>query len=104
MNGDRGVPCSDGHTAGRRNMVATGMRRVLLVIFAASAGCGDSPCDPNTETCSYSADVSTMTVAAGREDEDTCQSWTLNKPDRAVGQHDLAAQRRRVPPRELVFR
>jgi hypothetical protein len=71
------------------------MRRVLLVIFAASAGCGDSRCDPNTETCSYSADVSTTTVAAGREDEDTCQSWTLNNPTElwvnTISQHNDGA-------------
>ena len=45
------------------------------------AGCGGSdPCDPNTESCTFEADVSTLTVDAGEEDEDTCQSWTLNNP------------------------
>ncbi len=28
----------------------------------------------------FETDVSTLTVAAGQEDEDTCQSWTLNNP------------------------
>ena len=57
------------------------MRSVLVgLVLVVSAGCTDSPCDPTRETCSYSADVSTMTIASGREDEDTCQSWTLNNP------------------------
>jgi hypothetical protein len=46
--------------------------------FVVMVGCGDTPCDPATESCMYEADVSTMKIAAGREDEDTCQSWTLN--------------------------
>lgn len=52
------------------------MRSLLVMVVL--AGCSGSPCDPTKQTCSYGADVSTMTVAAGHEDEDTCQSWTLN--------------------------
>jgi hypothetical protein len=55
------------------------MRRALAVLFI-SAGCGSDPCDPQTEACTFEADVSTLTIAAGVEDEDTCQSWTLNNP------------------------
>jgi hypothetical protein len=61
------------------------MRRVdgLVIVFGVviasmSAACGDSPCDPMSEACTLEASVSTITVAAGHEDEDTCQSWTLN--------------------------
>lgn len=51
----------------------------FVVVAVVLAGCsGSSPCDPNKQTCSFASDVSTMTVAAGHEDEDTCQSWTLN--------------------------
>jgi hypothetical protein len=49
-----------------------------VLVVAVLAGCTDSPCDPTKQACSYARDVSTMTVAAGHEDEDTCQSWTLN--------------------------
>jgi hypothetical protein len=55
------------------------MQRLLAVLLLFT-GCGDDPCDPQTESCTFSADVSTLTVAAGKEDEDTCQSWTLNNP------------------------
>ena len=53
---------------------------VVVAILSGVPACSDGPCDPETETCSYSADVSTITVESGREDEDTCQSWTLNNP------------------------
>ncbi|HEX5062561.1 MAG TPA: hypothetical protein VFV99_24480 [Kofleriaceae bacterium] len=53
---------------------------VLLFVVPVAACGGSSECDPNTESCTYEADVSTLTVAAGAEDEDTCQSWTLNNP------------------------
>jgi hypothetical protein len=56
------------------------MRRALAVLIVLASGCGSDPCDPTTESCTFEADVSTMTVAAGVEDEDTCQSWTLNNP------------------------
>lgn len=57
--------------------------RVLAVMLLglAAIGCGgDSECDPTAERCTYAADVSTITVGSGVEDEDTCQSWTLNNP------------------------
>jgi hypothetical protein len=52
------------------------MRFLLAALLF--AGCSDSVCDPTQQSCTYEKDVSTMTVAAGHEDEDTCQSWTLN--------------------------
>ena len=51
-----------------------------LVILVALVGCADKPCDPTKQACTFDKDVSTMTVPAGHEDEDTCQSWTLNNP------------------------
>lgn len=36
------------------------------------------PCDPLTEPCTIEHAVSTIDVAAGIEEEDLCQSWTLN--------------------------
>ena len=56
------------------------MKRALIVIVVAVMGCGNDPCDPQTEACTYAADVSTQTIAAGVEDDDSCQSWTLNNP------------------------
>lgn len=66
------------------------MRAVLTSVVVSSvllgAACGgggdDDPvaCDPTAEACTFEADVSTITVGAGVEDEDTCQSWTLNNP------------------------
>ncbi|MBA3461421.1 MAG: hypothetical protein H0T46_15770 [Deltaproteobacteria bacterium] len=57
------------------------MRTCFLVAVLVAGGCGDDPpCDPTTEACTYSAAVSTITVPSGVEDEDTCQSWTLNNP------------------------
>src|ERR1043165_9451695 len=56
------------------------MIRALMLVVVVVAGCGDDPCDPNTESCALEADVSTLTIAGGVEDEDTCQSWTLNNP------------------------
>jgi len=38
----------------------------------------DVPCDPATESCVLSKTTSTMDVGAGVEDEDLCQSWTLD--------------------------
>jgi hypothetical protein len=55
------------------------MLRAWVVVIVI-AGCGSDPCDPATESCTFEADVSTLTVTAGMEDEDTCQSWTLNNP------------------------
>ena len=62
---------------------------VLAVALAACGGGGGGDdtagddtagCDPTTEPCTLEADVSTLTIGAGVEDEDTCQSWTLNNP------------------------
>jgi hypothetical protein len=77
-------------------VVAQAMQRGLAVLVSFGAGCGGSDvCDPQTEKCTYAADVSTMTVAAGVEDEDTCQSWTLNNPTElwvnSVTQHNNGA-------------
>jgi hypothetical protein len=67
------------------------MQRVLAVLLLVT-GCGSDPCDPQTESCTYEADVSTLTVPAGAEEEDTCQSWTLNNPTElwvnAITQHN----------------
>jgi hypothetical protein len=65
-----------------------------------AAACGgdeddDGACDPATEVCVYERDVSTITVGAGVEDEDTCQSWTLNNPTElwvnGISQHNGGA-------------
>jgi hypothetical protein len=51
-----------------------------LAVPAASllgAACGNGECDPGSEACVLSRTVSTLTIGAGVEDEDTCQSWTL---------------------------
>ncbi|MCE9575367.1 MAG: hypothetical protein K8W52_19605 [Deltaproteobacteria bacterium] len=57
---------------------------LFSLTFAALAGCGADPgpqaCDPSVEACDLVKDVSTMTVGAGVEDEDRCQSWTLDNP------------------------
>src|SRR5688572_27401232 len=55
------------------------MQRAVAILIVVS-GCGSDPCDPQTESCTYESAISTITVAAGEEDEDTCQSWTLNNP------------------------
>jgi hypothetical protein len=61
------------------------MRRLSLALglAALAVGCSDTdsgPCDPTKEACTIAKDVSTITVPAGVEEEDTCQSWTLNNP------------------------
>lgn len=52
--------------------------------MAAAAGCSDSgdgpDCDPLSEPCVIEKIVSTVEIAAGVEDENVCQSWTLNNP------------------------
>jgi hypothetical protein len=67
------------------------MQRALAVLLLFT-GCGSDPCNPQTESCTYAADVSTLTVGAGVEEEDTCQSWTLNNPTElwvnAITQHN----------------
>jgi len=71
------------------------MRQLAIGLVVLASACSDSPCDPTTESCTFTKDVSTMTVAAGREDEDTCQSWTLNNPTElwvnAIAQHNDGA-------------
>jgi hypothetical protein len=54
--------------------------KTALLLIAISTGCAADPCDPNKQSCTYDKTVSTFTVAAGHEDEDTCQSWTLENP------------------------
>ena len=59
--------------------------RIFLGLMIAGVGTvvacgGDERCDPTAGACTFAKDVSTMTVPAGHEDENTCQSWTLNNP------------------------
>jgi hypothetical protein len=54
-----------------------------LAVACLGAACGgddagNGECNPNAEPCLYTRDVSTLTVGGGVEDEDKCQSWTLN--------------------------
>jgi len=61
------------------------MNRVFcaLVAFGMTSACTDHTdhlCDPMTEACTLETTLSTITVPAGHEDNDTCQSWTLNNP------------------------
>src|SRR5690349_10921120 len=61
------------------------MRPIVFVVLLVPActGAGDddtAACDPTTERCVLEKDVSTITIGAGVEEEDTCQSWTLNNP------------------------
>src|SRR3982750_978251 len=60
-------------------------RSLCLVLALGAAACSEAPCDPTAEVCTLDAAVSTITVAAGHEDEDTCQSWTLNNPTELWG-------------------
>ncbi|HEY0988631.1 MAG TPA: hypothetical protein VGD80_16310 [Kofleriaceae bacterium] len=53
---------------------------VVALVAVGAAACGETPCDPTAEACTLDAKISTITVPAGHEDEDTCQSWTLNNP------------------------
>jgi hypothetical protein len=68
----------------------------LLVAAALGAGCGgDEACDPMQEECTFERAVSTLAVPAGLEDEDTCQSWTLDNPTElwvtSITQHNEGA-------------
>src|SRR5690349_16692500 len=72
----------------------------LMVVALCTAACGgggggDDTCDPTETACTIEAAVSTITVAAGHEDEDTCQSWTLNNPTElwvdGISQHNDGA-------------
>ncbi|MCW5806305.1 MAG: hypothetical protein KIT31_28325 [Deltaproteobacteria bacterium] len=59
------------------------MRWLPLVATAMAilaGACGEDACDPAAEACTIEGVVSTIEIAAGVEDEDTCQSWTLNNP------------------------
>jgi len=62
---------------------------LVMCLFAFAPGCGDDgpvqeapvdagPCDPAEESCVLGHTVSTMDIGPGVEDEDICQSWTLN--------------------------
>jgi hypothetical protein len=57
---------------------------MALVLVLAAGGCGGDggakACDPMVEACVIEKAVSTMVVEPGVEDEDTCQSWTLDNP------------------------
>lgn len=68
---------------------------LVMVALAACGGGGDDRCDPTREVCTLEADISTVEVGAGVEDEDTCQSWTLNNPTElwvtSVTQHNGGA-------------
>ena len=52
----------------------------MVAVAATAVGCGNDPCDLSAETCTISATVSTLEVPAGSEDEDVCQSVTLDNP------------------------
>jgi hypothetical protein len=60
------------------------MRALLLAAalcpLAAGCGGGSDRCDPDREACVLEAIVSTTDLGGGVEDEDTCQSWTLDNP------------------------
>jgi hypothetical protein len=62
---------------------------------ACGGGGDDDTCDPMTEPCVIEKDVSTITIEAGVEDEDMCQTWTLNNPTElwvnAISQHNDGA-------------
>lgn len=58
--------------------IVGGMTR--YVVLVALAACGSDVCDPMVDSCVLEHDVSTVLVPAGTEDEDMCQSWTLDNP------------------------
>ena len=61
--------------------MAMAMAAVAAMAAAVTvAGCGDEACDPMQEACALERVVSTIEVPPGVEDEDKCQSWTLNNP------------------------
>jgi len=67
-----------------------------MAAAAIAAGCGgDEACDPMHEECTLTRAVSTLAVPAGLEDEDTCQSWTLDNPTElwvtSITQHNEGA-------------
>jgi hypothetical protein len=60
------------------------MRKSFALVLCSSsllAACaGEGPCDPARQACTLEKAVSTYTAKAGEENEDTCQSWTLQNP------------------------
>lgn len=54
----------------------------LLSCLLFAAGCSDDSdvCDPMKDACLLEQSLSVIELAAGEEEEDTCQSWTLNNP------------------------
>src|SRR5262245_31446253 len=62
----------------RRLPLALGL--AALALAPACGGEDGGPCDPTKEACTFERDVSTVTIRGGVEEEDTCQSWTLNNP------------------------
>jgi len=86
---------------------------MALVALGALAACGSdsaSECDPVHEACTFAKDVSTIDVGAGVEDENTCQSWTLNNSTElwvnSITQHNNGAYHHAnwffVPDNEFV--
>jgi hypothetical protein len=59
---------------------AVAVAAAAFAAFAAGCGSGDGPCDPMAEVCTIERVVSMIDVPPGVENEDTCQSWTLNNP------------------------
>jgi len=86
-------------------------KRWLVAVVALAACGGAEPCDPTVEACVLEHDVSTVEVAPGVEDEDTCQSWTLNNPTElwvtSITQHNDGAYHHAnwffVPDNEFVL-
>ncbi len=61
--------------------LAPGLALGLAALATACGGDDDGgACDPMAEACTYQRDVSTIMIGGGVEEEDTCQSWTLNNP------------------------
>jgi hypothetical protein len=84
----------------RRTNAITAILVVVVGIVALGCGGGGDGddtgvCDPTMEACTITNDVSTLTIGAGIEDEDTCQSWTLNNPTElwvnGISQHNDGA-------------
>lgn len=69
-----------GYGVGMRTHVMIGPGLALVVAAAGCGGDDGGPCDPTREPCTFARDVSTVTIPGGVEDEDTCQSWTLDNP------------------------
>jgi hypothetical protein len=58
----------------------------VIGVVSVTGGCAEDgddlglDCDPRAEPCVIEKTVSTYEIAAGVEDEDVCQSWTLDNP------------------------